>query len=67
MKNKSNEDTRDKLPRVVELIPHQTGHRRDIFADAARGAMTPGKRLSKSNRIYWETRENRSDMPGKRI
>jgi hypothetical protein len=66
MKNKSKREDK-KLPRLIGLIPHQTGYRKDIFADAARNAMGPGKRLSKNNRVYWETRQNRSDAPGKRI
>lgn len=35
--------------------------------DTARGALGPGKRISKTRSIYYETRKNRSDMPGKKI
>ncbi len=35
--------------------------------DAARKALAPGKRISKSGNTYWETRKNRSDVPGKSI
>jgi hypothetical protein len=60
-------EKREKLPRTLFDIGHQTGHRKDILADAARFAMTPGKRISKNKHIYWETRENRSDIAGKNI
>ena len=29
--------------------------------DEARKALMPGKRISKSGKVYWETRKNRSD------
>ena len=29
--------------------------------DEAREALRPGKRISKTGRVYWETRKNRSD------
>jgi len=58
---------KDKLPRTVSIFPYQTGYVKDIFADASRPALSPGKRLSKNNRIYWETRKNRSDTPGKNL
>jgi len=29
--------------------------------DAKRKALLPGKRISKSGKVYWETRKNRSD------
>ena len=35
--------------------------------DAARKALAPGKRISKTGNTYWETRKNRSDVPGKNI
>ena len=39
----------------------------NIKRDAVRKALAPGKRVSKSGKIYWETRKNRSDAPGKKI
>ena len=39
----------------------------NVKADAKRKALAPGKRISKSGNIYWETRKNRSDVPGKKI
>ena len=45
----------------------QTGTRTDLKADAARTAKLPGKRVSRNGNVYWETRKNRSDAPGKKI
>ena len=46
---------------VEKMLKQVPGTRTDILRDAARSARLPGKRLSKSGKIYWETRENRSD------
>jgi len=35
--------------------------------DRKRKALAPGKRISKNGKRYYETRKNRSDLPGKRI
>ncbi len=35
--------------------------------DAARKALAPGKRISKTGNIYWESRKSRSDVPGTTI
>lgn len=35
--------------------------------DSARTALRPGRRRSKSGKIYYERRRNRSDMPGRLI
>jgi len=45
----------------------QTGHRVSVEADRSRFALLPGKRLSSSGNIYWETRKNRSDVKGTRL
>ena len=39
----------------------------DKKKDSARKALTPGKRISKSGKVYWETRKNRSDVPGSKV
>jgi len=39
----------------------------NLKRDVVRKALAPGKRVSKSGKIYWETRKNRSDVPGKKI
>lgn len=43
---------------------HQVG-RSNLLRDAARKALPPGKRISKTGKIYYETRKNRSDLKGK--
>ena len=48
--------------RVLE----QTG-KTSIKIDAKRKALAPGKRVSSSGNIYWETRKNRSDSVGKKV
>lgn len=35
--------------------------------DKKREALMPGKRISKTGKVYWETRKNRSDAPGEKI
>jgi len=39
----------------------------DVKADASRKALMPGKRISKTGKVYWETRRNRSDAKGRKI
>ena len=39
----------------------------DFFRDITRSAKAPGKRKSKNGKIYYEHRQNRSDMPGTRV
>ena len=48
-------------------IPEQTGVIKDPIRDAARSALLPGKRLSKTGKVYWETRKNRSDALRSRL
>jgi len=45
----------------------QSGKGPNIKNDAARKALLPGKRISKTGKTYWETRRNRSDQKGKKI
>lgn len=35
--------------------------------DRPRMALLPGKRISRTGKVYWETRKNRSDMAGSRV
>lgn len=49
----------------LSVIP-QTG-KTIVKIDAKRKALAPGKRISSSGKIYWESRKNRSDKPGKNI
>ena len=54
-------------PKVLRVIKHQTG-KTDIPVDRSVTALRPGKRLSKTGRVYWETRKNRSDViPKKKL
>jgi hypothetical protein len=51
------------LRRVKKVSDHQVG-KSVKSRDKPRKAMPPGKRISKMGRVYYETRKNRSDMPG---
>ncbi len=51
---------------VGKVLP-QTGKRISVPRDAGRGAKLPGKRISKTGKVYWETRKNRSDAPLKKL
>lgn len=48
-------------------ILKQTGKRISMPRDKGRSAGLPGKRVSKSGKIYWEARKNRSDNLGSNI
>jgi hypothetical protein len=41
--------------------------RESLPRDRGRVAGSPGKRVSKYGKIYWETRKNRTDSPGTSI
>ena len=45
----------------------QTGKRKSIKADRKIKARLPGKRLSRTGKVYTETRRNRSDAKGSRL
>lgn len=49
--------------KVVNKSDHQTG-KTNIKRDKVRKAFVPGKRVSKSGKIYYEYRKNRSDLGG---
>lgn len=53
------------LQKVVK-VTSQVG-KSSMPRDKVRKALHPGKRISASGKIYWETRKNRSDLPGSRI
>jgi len=48
-------------------VMEQTGKVQSLARDKGRKARLPGKRVSRTGKIYWETRKNRSDAPGKRV
>jgi hypothetical protein len=41
----------------------QSGKFGSIKRDAGRVALKPGKRVSRTGKVYYETRKNRSDSP----
>ena len=45
----------------------QCGKTPNLKIDRSKYARLPGKRYSRSGKVYWETRKNRSDAPFKRI
>ena len=53
-----------KKPKVVYSKKKQTGERLDFDADKKRKALPPGKRISKNGKPYYESRRNRTDIPG---
>ena len=55
-----------KIQKTLRILP-QVGEVKDIFLDAKIVAFLPGKRISATGNIYWETRKNRSDALGKKI
>ena len=52
-------------PKVLRTLD-QVG-KTDALKDMKLKALMPGKRISKNNKIYWETRKNRSDKKNKKI
>lgn len=51
-----------RLPRTVKASKTQTGKRKSLKSDIQRKAMSPGKRLSKNKKTYYEYRRNRTDI-----
>tara|TARA_Y100000310_G_scaffold301941_1_gene338819 strand:+ start:207 stop:395 length:189 start_codon:yes stop_codon:yes gene_type:complete len=47
---------------VLKISKTQSGKQSNTAMDKEIEAMFPGKRMSKSGKIYWETRKNRSDI-----
>lgn len=47
--------------KVIKVLKHQTG-KTNLMIDKTRKAMQPGKRISRTGKIYWESRKNRSDI-----
>ena len=45
----------------------QSGKWVDVVRDRGRKASLPGKRISKTGKVYWETRKNRTDAPMRKI
>jgi hypothetical protein len=51
--------------RNLRELPQKGTSNKEI--DRTKHALLPGKRLSKTGKIYWETRVSRSDKKGSRI
>jgi len=49
---------------IDEKVTKQTGRIKNIGKDLSRMALPPGKRVSKTGKIYYEKRRNRSDISG---
>ncbi len=57
---------KNKKPKVVYKKDRQVG-KTDVFRDKKRTAMPSGKRISKSGKVYYEYRKNRTDKTGSKI
>lgn len=53
--------------RNVKVLPQVKVQGTDIVRDKARKALAPGKRISKTGKIYWESRSNRTDKVGTKL
>lgn len=58
---------RSAAAKKVLRILHQTGKKADYQRDSSRHAQLPGKRISKTGHVYWETRKNRTDDLNKKV
>ena len=52
--------------RNLRTLP-QVKNKDNKSIDVTRKAMLPGKRISKTGKVYWETRMNRTDSKGSNI
>ena len=53
--------------RNLKVLEQTQKNKVDKVVDSQRKALLPGKRISKTGKVYWETRRNRSDVKGSRI
>jgi len=51
--------------RVIKAVKFETGYSKNILKDERKKALAPGKRISKSGKVYYEYRANRSDVDGR--
>ena len=58
---------RGKVVKVVKTQKRTPTTPRGKKLDESRQAKPPGWRISKSGRLYFENRRNRSDLPGSRL
>ncbi len=64
-KNNRKKRSSGRLPRVLKAAKKLVG-KSNILADVKIKAMRPGKRISKSGRVYYERRANRADINPKK-
>tara|TARA_R100001530_G_scaffold133097_1_gene106104 strand:- start:2694 stop:2915 length:222 start_codon:yes stop_codon:yes gene_type:complete len=50
--------------RTIKFSSKQSGKLKSLERDLQRLALKPGQRRSKTGKLYWETRINRSDLKG---
>jgi hypothetical protein len=55
------------MRRNLRTLPQTAKSKTNKGIDIKRNALMPGKRVSKTGKVYWETRANRSDAKGKKI
>jgi len=55
-----------KKDRILDRAEFQTG-KSNVKRDKKRDALPAGKRISKSGKVYYEYRKNRSDLKGKKV
>jgi len=55
------------LNQQILKVLDQSGKRVSVLRDRRRDARAPGKRVSATGNIYWETRKNRSDQIGSNL
>ena len=48
--------------RILKVLEQSGKTPKSIKRDKGRLAQAPGKRISKTGKVYWETRKNRSDV-----
>ena len=61
---KAGASAKKKSGEVLKPAKRQTGRSKDVERDKKLKALPPGKRRSRSGKIYYEYRQNRSDLEG---
>jgi hypothetical protein len=53
--------------RILRTLPQTQKKGVNKVRDRERKALMPGKRISRTGKVYWETRASRSDQKGSRL
>jgi len=56
---------REEVARTLKILKQRGTS--NLKIDEKRSALPPGKRISKTGKIYWETRKSRSDLVGSSV